>query len=361
MRIRSKGFFFTFVFLAIFSIPSFARDARGRLWFLSAPISTHPQFVLPGDRINVDLDSALYRSNRENLHFLLKRDNHEIPLANIADASDPSTHTLRFAAVIAQTVAPGLYDLIARKGNIEDVSRRAVAVIAEDPKTITILHLSDIHTGREVFGTCYAETATLPLPPLLPIIEKIRPDVVLITGDVTSTSSDEEFKKFLDALDLLDAPTLVTPGNHDHHKGTAELYLGPADYSFTLGLYLFVSTDFPMEHLDAVRAEIAEHPEAPYRVLFAHHPTPYSLEQLNRELFEPERIGLFLYGHKHRSGAMTIGATPTVALMTAAWANGSYRIVRLENGAVAGNRDMLVPNLPKVLIRHPADKSNCLK
>lgn len=70
----------------------------------------------------------------------------------------------------------------------------------------TIVHLSDIHFGR------------LHLPVVEPLIEavnKINPDLVAVSGDLTQRARSHQFIEARAFLDRLPNPQIVVPGNHD--------------------------------------------------------------------------------------------------------------------------------------------------
>ena len=70
----------------------------------------------------------------------------------------------------------------------------------------TLLHLSDLHFGR-------IDPATL--EPLLATAKEIRPDVVLVSGDLTQRARRRQFREARDFLSALPQPQVVVPGNHD--------------------------------------------------------------------------------------------------------------------------------------------------
>jgi 3',5'-cyclic AMP phosphodiesterase CpdA len=70
----------------------------------------------------------------------------------------------------------------------------------------TLLHLSDLHFGR-------IDPATL--APLLGTAEKIRPDLVIVSGDLTQRARRGQFQEARDFLAALPQPQIVVPGNHD--------------------------------------------------------------------------------------------------------------------------------------------------
>lgn len=70
----------------------------------------------------------------------------------------------------------------------------------------TLVHLSDLHTGR---------LDPHVLEALAPTIRSIAPDLVVISGDLTQRATIDQFREARAFLDALDAPRLVIPGNHD--------------------------------------------------------------------------------------------------------------------------------------------------
>ena len=69
-----------------------------------------------------------------------------------------------------------------------------------------ILHLSDLHFGR-------IDPATL--EPLRASAERLRPHLVIVSGDLTQRARAWQFRAARDYLATLPKPQLVVPGNHD--------------------------------------------------------------------------------------------------------------------------------------------------
>jgi 3',5'-cyclic AMP phosphodiesterase CpdA len=70
----------------------------------------------------------------------------------------------------------------------------------------TLIHVSDLHFGR-------IEPALI--PPLLESICAARPDLVVVSGDLTQRARTEQFIEARQFLDRIPFPQLVVPGNHD--------------------------------------------------------------------------------------------------------------------------------------------------
>ncbi len=70
----------------------------------------------------------------------------------------------------------------------------------------TLVHVSDLHFGR-------IEPSLL--APLTDTIRQVRPDVVVVSGDLTQDARDAEFAEAKRFLAGLPQPQVVIPGNHD--------------------------------------------------------------------------------------------------------------------------------------------------
>lgn len=70
----------------------------------------------------------------------------------------------------------------------------------------TVVHLSDLHFGR-------IDAALL--EPLRERVTSLRPDVVVVSGDLTQRARSAQFKEARAYLDTLPSPQIVVPGNHD--------------------------------------------------------------------------------------------------------------------------------------------------
>lgn len=69
-----------------------------------------------------------------------------------------------------------------------------------------LLHLSDLHFGR---------IDPVLLDPLLALAQRLQPDLVAVSGDLTQRARPAEFQAARHFLAALPAPQIVVPGNHD--------------------------------------------------------------------------------------------------------------------------------------------------
>ncbi len=70
----------------------------------------------------------------------------------------------------------------------------------------TLVHLSDLHFGR-------IDEALL--APVIATVAEIKPDVVVVSGDLTQRARSQQFKEAREFLDKLPFPQIIVPGNHD--------------------------------------------------------------------------------------------------------------------------------------------------
>src|SRR5215217_9660207 len=70
----------------------------------------------------------------------------------------------------------------------------------------TLVHLSDLHFGR---------TDPQVVAALVPLVNSLLPDVVVVSGDLTQRAKPLQFRQARNFLDALPKPQIVVPGNHD--------------------------------------------------------------------------------------------------------------------------------------------------
>lgn len=69
-----------------------------------------------------------------------------------------------------------------------------------------VLHISDTHFGTEIDAVVNALGQT---------VREVRPDLVLLSGDITQRARRGQFAAARAFVQSLDRPVLVVPGNHD--------------------------------------------------------------------------------------------------------------------------------------------------
>jgi exonuclease SbcD len=87
---------------------------------------------------------------------------------------------------------------------------------------INILHSADWHLGKVVYGTKLIDEQRYVLDAIIDVVDRIRPDVFLLSGDVydRAVPSAEAIRLFDDVVYRIvhdcGVPMVVVAGNHDH-------------------------------------------------------------------------------------------------------------------------------------------------
>jgi 3',5'-cyclic AMP phosphodiesterase CpdA len=189
----------------------------------------------------------------------------------------------------------------------------------------TIAHISDLHFGRH--DAAVAEG-------LLAALERLAPDLVAVTGDLTQRAHRHEFAAARAFLDRIRSPALVVPGNHDVPLyNLLDRWLRPhARFAAAIGPECcprFVDPEIAVlglntvsrrldrgggharpAHIEAIRAGFADVPEPVFRVLLTHHPLldPDDGRELAAtrqvrpvlDAIAAAGVDLLLAGHHHR-------------------------------------------------------------
>lgn len=179
----------------------------------------------------------------------------------------------------------------------------------------TLAHLSDLHAGSPYFVPNLMDRTIVE-------VNELRPDAILVTGDLTEMGFRQEYLLAKSYLDKLEAkPMIVIPGNHDSRNvGYAhfERYFGPRGtvwHDRGLTVVAIDSTEPDLDHGHVGRArypwlqEQFAHP-AHFRILMLHHhllPVPGTGRERNvvydagdvLEVLQRCRVNLVLCGHKH--------------------------------------------------------------
>ena len=191
----------------------------------------------------------------------------------------------------------------------------------------TLVHLSDLHFGRV--------DPVLP-DPLRALVQRIAPDVVVVSGDLTQRAKSEEFEQARAFLDSLPGPQIIVPGNHDislynvfrrfvHPLERYQRYitddLHPIyvdDEIAVLGVNTARSLTFKdgrvnQEQVDTIRAHFNALGPQVTRVVVTHHPfdLPQSFgegdlvhrAQMAMQMFAECGVDLLMAGHLHASHA----------------------------------------------------------
>lgn len=182
-------------------------------------------------------------------------------------------------------------------------------------RPLTLIHISDLHAGSPYFVPNLLERAIVE-------INDMRPDLLLVTGDLTEMGFRQDYllaKSYLDRIEC--RQRLVIPGNHDSRNvGYVHFEALFGDRSVVwhgdgLTIVGVDSTEPDLDHGHIGRArypwleEQFAHP-ADFRIFMLHHhllPVPGTGRERNVvydagdviEVLQRCRVDLALSGHKH--------------------------------------------------------------
>jgi 3',5'-cyclic AMP phosphodiesterase CpdA len=187
----------------------------------------------------------------------------------------------------------------------------------------TIVHLSDLHFGRLLPET---------VEPCRAIVREIRPDLVVVSGDLTQRARKRQYAPAKAFLATLPRPQLVLPGNHDvpaynlyrrllqpldRYKRIITRDLSPRYIDEEIAVFgintarslVIKGGRINQEQMEWVEAQIQTLAESQVRVVVTHHPLdlPEGLSGVRlvgnadsaMQSFARCRIDLFLAGHLH--------------------------------------------------------------
>ncbi len=102
----------------------------------------------------------------------------------------------------------------------------------------TLVHLSDLHFGRVDESL---------LDPLVENVDAARPDVVVVSGDLTQRALASQFRAAAAFLARLPSPRIVVPGNHDVPlHNVFDRFVRPLDK-----FRRYIEPDLSPRHIDA--------------------------------------------------------------------------------------------------------------
>ena len=101
-------------------------------------------------------------------------------------------------------------------------------------KPFLLVQLSDPHIGATWMNRDPAALRQAAIKSVADLPD--RPDAVLVSGDLVEHGTDDEYVVVKSALDTLDAPTFVLPGNHDDRGRLREHFGVPRHARRTGGL-----------------------------------------------------------------------------------------------------------------------------
>lgn len=223
-----------------------------------------------------------------------------------------------------------------------------------------IFHFSDIHVGGE---KDFNENI------LLELIKKINSedfDVAVLTGDLTHSGKENEFKKAKKFLSKIKIPLIVFPGNHDARSGGIHLfekYIGHINGIREIkdSVIVYVNSAVSDSNkgrigrvkFDMIRKAFNEYSEKKIKILALHHhilPIPWAGRERNvlfnagdiLDLIKRADVDLVLLGHRHFPNVYNMGKTVFVNAGTASSKKRRYGDVNSYNVIEISNKNQKV-------------------
>jgi 3',5'-cyclic AMP phosphodiesterase CpdA len=217
-----------------------------------------------------------------------------------------------------------------------------------------IIHLSDIHFGR--LRPTLAERLTQ-------IVQALRPDAVVITGDITQRARSEQFRAASAFLAALPKPLILTPGNHDvplyrvhkrffaplrgYTKHVLPLSAGSSSHESALIVPIDSTRRFTIDggrvspaELARAKAAFASAPAGALKIASLHHPVvvPHDVSAKKRlqnaqetlHAFAEMGVDVVLSGHTHR---------PFVDIVDVRGVDDECHILAVTAGSAISGRD----------------------
>jgi 3',5'-cyclic-AMP phosphodiesterase len=145
--------------------------------------------------------------------------------------------------------------------------------------TVRVVQISDTHVGAHRDEEVRPEDA---LEATVRAVLPLRPDVVLLTGDITDTGDPEAYRLVASLLEPLPVPTLAVAGNHDEPAAMRAYFGGESEMVLDAWRIVMVETyvageTFGAVDVDAVLRRLGPDSTRPTLIALHHPPiTPSS-------------------------------------------------------------------------------------
>ncbi len=192
----------------------------------------------------------------------------------------------------------------------------------------SLLHISDLHIlGGEARRQHGADTGAI-LQQAVPLMNALRPDFVIASGDLISDESEESYWRLQKLLQPMEAPIHFVMGNHDDRAAFRRVFrsdeaptAAPVCEAFEVGGVRFLLLDsvlpgkvegeLSVGQLAWLQRQLAENPDRSTWIFLHHQPLPVYIRWLDAlGLQNPEeflailarhpQVRVVSYGHVHQ-------------------------------------------------------------
>jgi predicted MPP superfamily phosphohydrolase len=344
---------------------------------IQRPLLNIPAIVIPGESFSIECVAPPTTTNWAV--WLYKGIiEYSLPLTGYQFETTPPRWIL--TAQVPNVNVFELYDLrVTASGGINDRTRHSVQVLPTRKTNYYFVHATDIHMPTHIFypdtGYDTDSTETADFREVIKDINIIRPEFVLITGDLVNQGELEEFEnmrvysKAKRVLGEFEVPVYLVAGNHDiggwtgtsPPAGSARKFwwknfgwswldntssswqYHTQDYTFEYGQTAFIgleaydnydnylpsiygSTSFTQNQLAVLSDFCLDYPNP--IVLFHHYDFA---EQLNLNTLG---VDMSLWGHIHYDSGSTNIAPYNLATDAVCDGGRAYRMIRVNNSSI---------------------------
>ncbi len=345
---------------------------------IQRPLLNIPAICIPGENINIE---CVAPTSTQNWAVSIVRKNANIPMQ--INSANYQNNPPRWVINVNIPNVPlfEMYDLkVMASGGIEDISKHAIHIIPSRKTSYYFAHVTDVHMPTHIFwpetGYDTDSTETVDFREVIKDLNIIRPEFVLLTGDLVNQGENEEldnlhwYSKAQRLLTEFEVPVYLVTGNHDiggwdeqpPPDGTARRnwwkFFGwswlnnpdpnypyhTQDYSFNYGSIHFTgleaydnydnwwsniygSQSFTNQQTQWLQDDLFNYP-ADTKVLFYHY--DFS-DQINLNSLG---VSLALWGHIHQDQGSLNQAPYSLATESTCDGARAYRIIQVLNNMV---------------------------
>jgi hypothetical protein len=194
------------------------------LTVIQRPLLNIPSIIIPGQALEI---ICLAPESTVDWQAELIHPSLNIPLSITSAQYDSDLQRWYLSALIPE---PGLYELydlkVTASGGLEDITRHSVQLIKQYKDSYYFVHISDTHLPNGYYYDDEPESLTdssnmIDFRAVIDDINLIRPEFVLLTGDVINEGAAEDYHerrsytKTQRILSELEVPVYLVSGNHD--------------------------------------------------------------------------------------------------------------------------------------------------
>ena len=186
--------------------------------------------------------------------------------------------------------------------------------------TATIIVLSDSHLARIPVDTEHGPDRGL--EKAIELARPLKPDLVLLTGDIANDASPEAYRRVRTMVGELGSPIIAIPGNHDHNDAVGDAFGWERDKNVANWRIVALDTAVVNQIHGRIDTETVlttlGHDTGKPTVLAMHHPpittSTYPWFQLDgatslvTALSQRSDIRCVITGHLHEAFHVTLGA-----------------------------------------------------